>query len=98
METVVNKTVVVQQPAPVMMAPPVIAGPSMGEMIVGNVVGNVVGNAISNTIMPRGPSGTDRMIENQQRQDERQMDKQAMELESLKREMQDMKIAAVAKS
>merc|ERR1712228_603148 len=67
MGTVMGKTVVVQQPAPVMMAPPVVAGPSMGEMIVGNVVGNVVGNAISNTIMPRGPSGTDQMLANQQR-------------------------------
>jgi len=91
--TVVNKTVVVAPPAPVMVAPRVMMGPSVGDII----VGNVVSNAISNTIMPRGPTGTDQMLSNQQRQDERQMDKQEAELNRLRQEVQDMKLNAARK-
>eukprot|EP00928_Gymnodinium_smaydae_P051549 TRINITY_DN350_c0_g1_i2.p1 TRINITY_DN350_c0_g1~~TRINITY_DN350_c0_g1_i2.p1 ORF type:complete len:454 (-),score=71.13 TRINITY_DN350_c0_g1_i2:224-1585(-) len=38
-----------------------------------------------------GPSSTDRMLENQQRQDERQIDKQATEIEALKKELDQLK-------
>jgi len=88
--TVVNKTVVVVPPAPVMVAPPVVMGPSVGDII----VGSVVSNAISNTMMPRVPTGTDQMLANQQRQDERQMDKQEAEFNRLRQEVQDMKLNA----
>merc|ERR1719229_1355170 len=55
------------------MAPVVVApAPTLGDVI----VGPAVGSAISNAVAPRGPSVSDRMLENQQRQDERQMDRQ----------------------
>eukprot|EP00928_Gymnodinium_smaydae_P050406 TRINITY_DN3396_c0_g2_i2.p1 TRINITY_DN3396_c0_g2~~TRINITY_DN3396_c0_g2_i2.p1 ORF type:complete len:209 (+),score=37.81 TRINITY_DN3396_c0_g2_i2:64-627(+) len=38
-----------------------------------------------------GPSSTDRMLENQQRQDERQIDKQAAEIEALKKKLEQLK-------
>lgn len=72
--------------APVVVAPP----PTLGEVVAGAVIGGAINGAINSTI-PRGPSTTDRMLENQQRQDERQLDKQSMQLEALQRELQDLK-------
>eukprot|EP00930_Biecheleria_cincta_P053410 TRINITY_DN388_c0_g1_i3.p1 TRINITY_DN388_c0_g1~~TRINITY_DN388_c0_g1_i3.p1 ORF type:complete len:222 (+),score=49.95 TRINITY_DN388_c0_g1_i3:83-748(+) len=101
--TVINRTTVV--------APPVVAAPAMGYgyggfgMVVAPpptlgdvVVGTVVGGAINNAMyggMNRGPSTTDRMLDNQQRQDERQMDRQASEIDQLK--MQISQLAAEKK-
>jgi len=75
--------------APVVVAPP----PTVGEMIAGAVVGSAINSAVNGAINGgnRGPTTTDRMLENQQRQDERQMDKQATELEMLKNELNDLK-------
>jgi len=104
--TVINKTVVVPPPAPsVVVAPPVTPfgmgmmapapvvvapAPSLGDVIVGNVIGSAISNAIAPRV-DRGPTGTDRMLENQMRQDERMMDRQANQIEDLQRELQDLK-------
>jgi len=71
--------------APVVVAPP----PTLGEI----VVGAAVSSAIHSAVAPHhyGPSVNDRILENQQRQDERQMDRQANQIEDLQRELQQLK-------
>mmetsp|Transcript_23322 Transcript_23322/g.51518 ORF Transcript_23322/g.51518 Transcript_23322/m.51518 type:complete len:239 (-) Transcript_23322:84-800(-) len=101
--TIVNKTVIVAPPPPAVIAPaPVVSpyGMGMGMMspvvvapppTIGDiVVGAAIGSAI-NSAMPHPPSGTDRMLENQIRQDERQMDRQASQIEDMKRELAELK-------
>jgi len=93
--TVINKTTVVAPP-PVVAAPAMGYGygyggvgmvvappPTLGDVVVGTVVGGAINNAMYGG-MNRGPSTTDRMLDNQQRQDERQMDRQASEIDQLK--------------
>jgi len=99
-----NTTVVVPPPAPVVVAPPVVAPmgmgygmgmapvvvappPTLGEI----VVGAAVSSAIHSAVVPHGPSVNDRILENQQRQDERQMDRQANQIEDLQRELAQLK-------
>ncbi|CAJ1338081.1 unnamed protein product [Effrenium voratum] len=97
--TVINKTTViapppVMAPAPVAigMAPVVVApAPSLGDVVVGSVIGGAINNAMYGGHHSSGPSTSDRMLENQQRQDERQMDKQSMEIEQLKSELANLK-------
>lgn len=92
-KTVINKTTVVA--APPVVAAPVMGGygyggvgmvvappPTLGDVVVGTVVGGAINNAMYGGM--RGPSTTDRMLENQQRQDERQMDRQSSEIDQLK--------------
>eukprot|EP00439_Symbiodinium_sp_Y106_P086304 s166_g32.t1 len=78
--TVINKTTVIAPPpvvaapsvgfgmgfapAPVVVAPP----PTVGDVIVGSVVGGAINNAMYGG-QNRGPTNTDRMLENQQRQE-----------------------------
>jgi len=103
--TVVQKTVVVPPPPPpVIVAPspvvspfgmaavPVIVAPppTIGDIIVGAAVNGAVNSAINSTI-PRGPSTTDRIMENQIRQDERQLDRQAAQIDDLQRELRELK-------
>jgi len=102
--TVVQKTVVVPPPAPpVIVAPPPVISPfgavapvivapppTVGDIIVGAAVNGAINSAINSTI-PRGPSTTDRIMENQMRQDERQLDRQAAQIEDLQRELRDLK-------
>mmetsp|Transcript_39472 Transcript_39472/g.85951 ORF Transcript_39472/g.85951 Transcript_39472/m.85951 type:complete len:227 (+) Transcript_39472:86-766(+) len=105
--TIINKTTVVAPPPvvaapPVIAASPVMGGfgygpavvvappPTLGDVIVGAAVGSAINNAIGGG-QRYGPSGTDRMLENQQRQDERQMDRQAAQIDELQRELRDMK-------
>jgi len=75
--------------APVVVAPP----PTIGEMVAGAVVGSAINSVVNGAINGghRGSSTTDRILENNQRQDERQLDKQASEIELLKQELQDIK-------
>ena len=100
--TVINKTTVVAPP-PVMAAPsvgfgmgvapvPVVVAPppTVGDVIVGSVVGGAINNAMYGG-HHSGPSTTDRMLENQQRQDERQIDNQQREIEQLKNELNSLK-------
>jgi len=105
--TIINKTTVVAPPPVVVAPPVVVGGygggygggfgmvvappPTVGDVIVGAVVGSAINNAIGGGNRGYGPSGTDRMLENQQRQDERQMDKQANQIEDLQRELQNLK-------
>mmetsp|Transcript_8491 Transcript_8491/g.27061 ORF Transcript_8491/g.27061 Transcript_8491/m.27061 type:complete len:223 (+) Transcript_8491:64-732(+) len=93
--TVINKTVVAPPPPPpVIVAPaPVIAAPlfvappppTLGDVLVGAAVSSAI-----NSTIPRGPSVNDRIMENQMRQDERQLDKQATQIDDLKREIQEL--------
>lgn len=104
--TVINQTTVVAPP-PVVAAPPMGMGmgmgmgvapvvvapaPTLGDVVVGTVIGGAINNAISGG-HHSGPSSTDRLLENQQRQDERQIDNQKAEIEQLKAEIQNMKVA-----
>lgn len=73
-------------PAPVVVAP----APSLGDVVVGTVIGGAINNAISGG-HHSGPSTSDRLLENQQRQDERQIDNQKAEIDQLKAEIQNMK-------
>ena len=73
-------------PAPVVVAPP----PTVGDVIVGSVVGGAINNAMYGN-HHSGPSSTDRMLENQQRQDERQIDNQQREIDQLKAELNSLK-------
>eukprot|EP00439_Symbiodinium_sp_Y106_P075617 s1098_g15.t1 len=100
--TVINRTTVVAPPpvtaapsvgfgmgiapVPVVVAPP----PTVGDVIVGSVVGGAINNAMYGG-HHSGPSTADRMLENQQRQDERQIDNQKMEIEQLKAELNSLK-------
>jgi hypothetical protein len=100
--TVVQKTVVVPPPpppviiaptpmfspfgAPVVVAPP----PTVGDIIVGAAVSGAINSTINSTI-PRGPSTTDRIMENQIRQDERQLDRQSSQIDDLQRELRELK-------
>lgn len=101
--TVINKTTVIAPPpvvappmgmgmgvgfapAPVVVAP----APSLGDVVVGTVIGGAINNAISGG-HHSGPSTSDRLLENQQRQDERQIDNQKAEIEQLKADIQNMK-------
>jgi len=68
--------------APVVVAPP----PTIGDVIVGAAVSSAIHSAV-----PHGPSVNDRILENQQRQDERQMDRQAAQIEDLQRELSELK-------
>merc|ERR1719507_1495041 len=92
--TVVQKTVVVPPPPPpVIVAPPPVISPfgmavapvvvapppTVGDIIVGAAVNGAINSAINSTI-PRGPSTTDRIMENQIRQDERQLDRQSSQI------------------
>lgn len=100
--TIINKTVVVPAPAPpVVVAPPVYGGfmappivvappPTLGDVVVGAVVGGAINNAIYGG-SHRGPTSTDMMLENQQRQDERQLDSQKQEIERLKADLAALK-------
>jgi hypothetical protein len=105
-KTVINKTTVIQQappvvaPAPVVVAAPMIIAapaPSLGDMVVGAAVQGAVSGMVSGTMNRAmgggsgGVSNTDRVLENQQRQDERQMDKQSNQIEDLQRELAAMK-------
>ena len=103
--TVINQTTVIAPPPPVVAAPPtgmgmgmgvapvvVAPAPTLGDVVVGTVIGGAINNAISGG-HHSGPSSTDRLLENQQRQDERQIDSQKAEIEQLKTEMQNMKVA-----
>jgi len=72
--------------APVIVAPP----PTLGDIIVGAAVNGAINSAVNSTI-PRGPSTTDRIMENQIRQDERQLDRQANQIEDLQRELRELK-------
>ena len=104
--TVINKTTVIAPP-PVVAAPPMGMGmgvgfapapvvvapaPSLGDVVVGTVIGGAINNAISGG-HHNGPSTSDRLLENQQRQDERQIDNQKAEIEQLKTEIQNMKVS-----
>jgi len=101
--TVINKTTVIAPP-PVVAAPPMGMGmgvgfapapvvvapaPTLGDVVVGTVVGGAINNAITGG--HSGPTNTDRLLENQQRQDERQIDNQQREIELLKSEIQNLK-------
>jgi len=104
--TIVNKTVVVPPPPPpVVVAPPPVISPfgmaaapvivaapppTLGDIIVGAAVNSAIHGAIASTV-PHGPSVNDRIMENQIRQDERQLDRQAAQIEDLQREMRDLK-------
>lgn len=101
--TVINQTTVIAPPPPVVAAPPtgmgmgvapvvVAPAPTLGDVFVGTVIGGAINNAISGG-HHSGPSSTDRLLENQQRQDERQIDSQKAEIEQLKTEIQNMKVA-----
>lgn len=103
--TVINQTTVIAPPPPVVAAPPMGMGmgmgvapvvvapaPTLGDVVVGTVIGGAINNAISGG-HHSGPSSTDRLLENQQRQDERQIDSQKAEIEQLKTEIQNMKVA-----
>lgn len=101
--TVINQTTVIAPPPPVVAAPPtgmgmgvapvvVAPAPTLGDVVVGTVIGGAINNAISGG-HHSGPSSTDRLLENQQRQDERQIDSQKAEIEQLKTEIQNMKVA-----
>jgi hypothetical protein len=71
------------------MAPVVVApAPTLGDVIVGAAVGGAINSAMHHN---HGPSVNDRILENQQRQDERQMDRQANQLEDLQRELAELK-------
>ena len=73
-------------PAPVVVAPP----PTVGDVIVGSVVGGAINNAMYGG-HHSGPSTADRMLENQQRQDERQIDSQQREIDELKAQLNSLK-------
>jgi len=99
-ERVVEKqtTIIQQAPAPMMGAPMMMApAPSLGDIVVGAAVQGAVGGAVSASVRnamapPAGaPSTTDRMLENQMRQDERQLDKQSNDIEDLKRQLAELK-------
>eukprot|EP00435_Cladocopium_sp_Y103_P053610 s1706_g17.t1 len=100
--TVINQTTVIAPP-PVVAAPPMGMGmgvapvvvapaPTLGDVVVGTVIGGAINNAITGG-HHSGPSSTDRLLENQQRQDERQIDYQKAEIEQLRAEIQNMKVA-----
>jgi hypothetical protein len=65
-------------------------GPSIGDIVAGNMIGGAINNAMFGG-QRYGPSTTDRMLENQQRQDEREMDKQKSEVDQLKAEIAALK-------
>eukprot|EP00438_Fugacium_kawagutii_P016601 Skav236387 [mRNA] locus=scaffold29:90054:95780:- [translate_table: standard] len=103
--TVINKTTVIAPPPPVVAAPPMGMGmgvgfapapvlvappPTIGDVVVGTVIGGAINNAITGG-HHSGPTTTDRLLENQQRQDERQIDNQQREIELLKSEIQNLK-------
>lgn len=105
--TVIEKTTVVvpPPPPPVVVAPPPVMSPfgmapapvivaapppTLGDVIVGAAVNSAINGAIASTV-PRGPSVNDRIMENQIRQDERQLDRQAAQIEDLQRELRDLK-------
>mmetsp|Transcript_148292 Transcript_148292/g.413025 ORF Transcript_148292/g.413025 Transcript_148292/m.413025 type:complete len:222 (+) Transcript_148292:62-727(+) len=75
---------VIMAPASVIVAPP---PPTVGDII----VGAAVSSALNSAIAPHGPTTTDRIMENQIRQDERQLDRQAVQIEELQRELRDLK-------
>eukprot|EP00929_Paragymnodinium_shiwhaense_P120503 TRINITY_DN92468_c0_g1_i1.p1 TRINITY_DN92468_c0_g1~~TRINITY_DN92468_c0_g1_i1.p1 ORF type:complete len:238 (-),score=54.15 TRINITY_DN92468_c0_g1_i1:293-943(-) len=87
--------VVAPAPAPVIIGAPVMAvapAPSLGDVIIGGVVQGAVSGMVSNAMhssVPHsnGVSTTDKILENQQRQDERQLDRQANQIEDLQREL-----------
>mmetsp|Transcript_60856 Transcript_60856/g.112917 ORF Transcript_60856/g.112917 Transcript_60856/m.112917 type:complete len:212 (+) Transcript_60856:82-717(+) len=92
-------TIIQAAPAP-MAAAPVMAAPSLGDMVMGAAVQGVVGGAVSGAVQSAmaphsngggAPSSTDRMLEMQMRQDERQMDKQSNDIEDLKRQLAELK-------
>jgi len=101
--TVINRTTTVYAPPPppvVVMAPAPVFGmgyvpvvyappPTLGDLIVGAAIGSAISSAVHHN---SGPSGNDRILENQQRQDERQMDRQAAQLEDLQRELAQLKV------
>jgi len=100
--TVIEKTnvIVAPPPPPVVVAPPpmmspygmaapvIVAAPppTLGDIIVGAAIGSAINSAI-----PHGPSVTDRIMENQIRQDERQLDRQAAQIDDLQRELRELK-------
>mmetsp|Transcript_74364 Transcript_74364/g.177170 ORF Transcript_74364/g.177170 Transcript_74364/m.177170 type:complete len:220 (+) Transcript_74364:85-744(+) len=92
-----RNTTIIQQAPPMMGAPMMMApAPSLGDIVVGTAVQGAVGGAVSGAVRgamapPPGASGTDRMLENQMRQDERQMDKQSNDIEDLKRQLAELK-------
>mmetsp|Transcript_82186 Transcript_82186/g.100845 ORF Transcript_82186/g.100845 Transcript_82186/m.100845 type:complete len:204 (-) Transcript_82186:181-792(-) len=99
--TVINKTTVIAPPPPPVVAAPMGVGfapapvmvapaPTIGDVVVGTVIGGAINNAITGG-HHSGPTNTDRMLENQQRQDERQIDNQQREIELLKSEIQNLK-------
>mmetsp|Transcript_31305 Transcript_31305/g.68588 ORF Transcript_31305/g.68588 Transcript_31305/m.68588 type:complete len:236 (+) Transcript_31305:52-759(+) len=99
--TVVEKTVIVAPPPPppVVVAPPVspfggmmgapvvvAPPPTLGDVVVGAAISSAI-----NSAMPKPPSTTDRIMENQIRQDERQMDRQQSQIEDMQRELRELK-------
>eukprot|EP00929_Paragymnodinium_shiwhaense_P009725 TRINITY_DN113_c1_g1_i1.p1 TRINITY_DN113_c1_g1~~TRINITY_DN113_c1_g1_i1.p1 ORF type:complete len:225 (-),score=67.81 TRINITY_DN113_c1_g1_i1:153-827(-) len=92
--------VVVHAPPVVVAAPMMVAAPapSLGDIVVGAAVQGAVSGMVSGAVhnaMGPGPSGgvsaTDKILENQQRQDERQLDRQASQIEDLQRELMALK-------
>jgi predicted RNase H-like nuclease (RuvC/YqgF family) len=71
--------------APVIVAP----APTLGQVVAGAAIEGAVSGAVHNSM--RGPSSTDRMLDNQIRQDERQMDKQSAEIEALQKQIEELK-------
>mmetsp|Transcript_44798 Transcript_44798/g.103625 ORF Transcript_44798/g.103625 Transcript_44798/m.103625 type:complete len:214 (-) Transcript_44798:108-749(-) len=69
--------------------------PSLGDMVVGAAVQGATFGAVSgamrNSMGPTGPTATDRALEGQLRQDERQLDAQANEIADLKRQLAELK-------
>ncbi|CAK0909428.1 unnamed protein product, partial [Prorocentrum cordatum] len=94
------RTTVVVPPSPFIAAPPlvmatppmIIAGPSLGDVVVGNVIGSAI-SGVLHSVLPPPPSGADVALQQQQRQDERLLDRQAAEIESLRRELRELQSA-----
>eukprot|EP00420_Gonyaulax_spinifera_P030615 CAMPEP_0197875116 /NCGR_PEP_ID=MMETSP1439-20131203/4459_1 /TAXON_ID=66791 /ORGANISM="Gonyaulax spinifera, Strain CCMP409" /LENGTH=79 /DNA_ID=CAMNT_0043494299 /DNA_START=32 /DNA_END=271 /DNA_ORIENTATION=- len=69
---------------------PVIAPPMFGAPLLGPPMG-FFGPPVVPLGVPFGPSYSDRMIQDQQRQDERQMDNNQSKIEALQKEIAELK-------
>jgi len=95
-ERVVEKNTTIIQRSPMMSSGYMMApAPSLGDMVVGAAVQGATYGAVSGAVRgamaPSGPSYTDRALESQIRQDEREMDKQAAEIAELKKQIAELK-------
>lgn len=70
-------------PAYVQPAPP----PTLGELAAGVAVGMAVKAAVETVAPP-----PEKVLSNQMRQDERQIDKQSMEIQQMQRELMELKM------